>query len=60
MKKCLSKGFAPPAAKDVASIVQNSPALSADWDSMLGHQLAALPKIGDQLRSLPHVIAWLG
>lgn len=56
--KCLAKGIPVP----TSTRFESPPALAeleAEWENMLGHQLPALPPIGEFRKALPELFAWL-
>ncbi len=55
-QKCSYKAIALPT---VDSLAPHRPDLEAMWQNMLGHQLRALPPVGDFWDALPEIFAWI-
>jgi predicted nucleotidyltransferase component of viral defense system len=55
-QKCSFKGIPLPTLDRIAAVTDE---LVADWQTMLGHQLPALPPFGTFWNALPEFFAWL-
>ncbi|HEV8202311.1 MAG TPA: nucleotidyl transferase AbiEii/AbiGii toxin family protein [Candidatus Polarisedimenticolia bacterium] len=58
-EKCNSKGLPVPDAAKLLQIAHEDAELASEWANMLGHQLPALPHLGDLLARLPDLLAWV-
>lgn len=58
-EKCRSKGIPAPTADKLLGTVRDDAELRSEWESMLGHQLPALPNLEDLLARLPALLAWI-
>jgi predicted nucleotidyltransferase component of viral defense system len=58
-RKCAFKGISMPTLATV-SATEKIAELSADWQSMLGHQLPTLPPVDEFVAALDELFGWLG
>ena len=59
IEKFAVKGMTLPTIADVIRRAEADEELHSEWDSMLGHQLPATPRLDDFLARLPAGIAWM-
>lgn len=59
LDKCRTKGVTPPTFESVSAAVTRGE-LVAEWSSMLGHQLPALPPFDTYWREVEDLFRWLG
>lgn len=59
LRKCHHKELAVPTSAGLDSLVRGNGELLSEWDSMLKHQLPALPPVEDVLSRLARLTTWL-
>lgn len=58
-RKCGAKRVAVPTSAALCAVVRGSTELSAEWGSMLAHQLPSLPEVDRLLARLDEVLGWI-